>query len=202
MPTERPGITPGDDPYEYEWPDDAQEERAAEREVEASRALTRPAPRFLAAFVLGTSTVLMFILPLALISGATGFFIAVAAPVVLGGLILAAVPALLLERVSRTWRRGLPEVAFLVLGFAIGAAWTWVALTLFQDVLFADPAQLLNVRAPSAIFMGTAVASAFFAARAFADGFRRAPKVVYTVGGLIALLTVLSIYANLAITPA
>jgi len=202
VPTERSGIGPGDDPYEFEWPDDAQEERAAEREREASRALVRPAPRYLTAIVLGVTTVLVFILPVALVAGAVGFFIAAAAPVVVGGLILAFLPAALLERVSRGWRRGLPELAFLVLGFAIGAGWTWVFVTAFASGLFPDPAQMPAVRAPASVFMGTAVASAFFAARTFTDGARRAPKAVYATGGLVVLLTLLSLYANFAFRPA
>lgn len=201
MPAERSGIGPGDDPYEFEWPDDAQEARAAEREREASRALVRPAPRYLTAIVLGIATVLVFILPVALVAGAAGLFIAAAAPVVLAGLVLALVPAALLERVSRNWRRGLPELAFLVLGFAIGAGWTWVFVTLLPDSFFEGPGQMAAIRAPASVFMGTAVASAFFAAHSFTDGARRAPKVIYSVGGLIVLLTILSVYANFALRP-
>lgn len=196
------GPAPGDDPYEYEWPDDAQEQRAREREAVANQALNRPAPRLLTALVLGFSTVLLFITPVALIAGAAPFIIAITAPLVVGGLILAFPPAALLEYVSRGWRRGVPELAFVLLGLAIGGGWTWVFLTLFVDVMFADPAQMPSVRAPSAVFMGTAVASAMFAAHTFADGLRRSPKVVYSIGGFIALLTVLSVYANLAIRPA
>jgi len=189
-------ITPEDDPYEFDWPDDAKAQRAEEREKENQRALVKPAPLYLSAITIGIGMVLLFILPVAMVSGAGGFFIAVAAPVVIGGLVLALLPAVLLQRVSANWRRGLPEIAFLVLGFAIGTGWTWITITLLQSYLFDNPQQMPSVRAPSSIFMGTAVASAFFGARAWAEPLRRSPKVVYIAASLIGLLTILSLVAN------
>jgi len=185
MAKDRPGISPADDPYEFDWPDDAKEERAAARAAAAERAYVKPAPLLLSAVVIGIGMVLLFVLPISVVAGALTFFIAIAAPIVIGGLVLALLPAYLLHVASRGWRRGLPEVAFLVLGFAIGMGWTWVIMTLFnapsQDVPRAS------------VFMGTAVAAAFFAARAWAEPFRRMPRYVYTAAGLIALLTVSSI---------
>lgn len=185
MSEERQGISPADDPYEFDWPDDAKAERAAERAAAAERAYVKPAPLLLSAITIGIGFVLLFILPVSLVAGALTFFIAMAAPVVIGGLVLALLPAYLLQRASRGWRRGLPEVAFLVLGFALGMGWTWVIMSLFNA-----PSQDI-VRA--AVFMGTAVAAAFFAARAWAEPFRLQPKLVYIASGMIALLTVASI---------
>ena len=189
-------ITPGDDPYEFDWPDDAKEQRAEEREQDNRRALVKPAPLYLSAITIGIGTVLAFILPVAVVSGAVGFIVAVAAPIVFGGLVLALLPAVLLQRASRGWRAGLPEIAFIVLGFAIGAAWTWIAITLVGHYYFENPDQMPSVRAPVSIFMGTAVASAFYAARAWSESFRRKPMFVYIAAGFIGLLTVLSFIAN------
>src|SRR6187431_165198 len=100
MAEDRPGITPADDPYEFEWPDDAKEERAAERAAETKKAEVNPAPRLLTALVLGIGVVLVFIFPVALVAGAIGFWIAVAAPVIVGGIVLGLLPAVLLERVA------------------------------------------------------------------------------------------------------
>ena len=185
MPEDRQGISPADDPYEFDWPDDAKEQRAAERAAAAERVYVKPAPLLLSAVTIGIGTVLLFILPVALVAGAITFFIAVAAPVVIGGLVVALLPAYLLQRVSANWRRGLPEIAFLVLGFAIGMGWTWVIMALFNA-----PAQDIP---RAAVFMGTAVAAAFFAARAWAEPFRLKAKLVNVAAGLIALLTIASI---------
>lgn len=181
----RSGITPSDDPYEFDWPDDAKEARAAERAEEAKRSEVRLAPLYLSAIVIGTGTVLAFILPVAVVAGALTFFVAVAAPVVIGGLVVAFLPAVLLQRVTATWRRGLPEIAFLVLGLIIGAGWTWLVMTMFD----AEPPD----RVRAAVFMGTAVAASFFAARAWAEPFRAVPRAVYSIAVLIAVITLASI---------
>jgi len=185
MTDERPGISPSEDPYEFAWPDDAKEERAAERAAAAERAYVKPAPLLLSAIVIGIGMVLLFVLPVSVVAGALTFFVAITAPIVVGGLVLALLPAYLLHVASRTWRRGLPEIAFLVLGFAVGMGWTWIIMSLFNA-----PAQDIP---RAAVFMGTAVAAAFFAARAWAEPFRLMPRYVYTAAGLIALLTVASI---------
>ncbi|MGC4174532.1 hypothetical protein [Demequina sp.] len=185
MSPERPGISPADDPYEFDWPDDAKEERAALREAEAKKTHVNPAPLLLSAAVIGTGTVLMFVLPVSILAGSLTFFIAMTAPIVLGGLVVALLPAVLLQRASAGWRRGLPEVAFLALGFTIGMAWTWVVMTYF------NAPQPDVVR--TSVFMGTAVAAAFFAARGWAENFRHMPRYVYTAAGVIGLLVVASI---------
>src|SRR5690606_31219641 len=136
----------GEDPYEINWPDDAKEMRAAERERAAQRASTRPAPRYLTAIVLGLSIVLGFIAPVAFVIGAPGILIGFAAPVVFAGLIVAFPAAALLERVSRRWRTGLPELAFLVLGIAIGYGWTHFLISLAPSDLFESAAEFEFVR--------------------------------------------------------
>ena len=185
MAPERSEISPADDPYEFDWPDDSKEARAAEREAAAVKADVKPAPLLLSALVIGNALVLAFILPVAVVAGQLSFWIAMAAPVVIGGLVVALLPAVLLERATRGWRRGLPELAFIALGMLIGIGWTWFVVTLF------DGPPTFRVRA--SVFMGTAVAAAFFAARAWAEPFRRFPKYVYGIAALIALITVASI---------
>lgn len=198
MAEDRPGITPADDPYEFDWPDDEKDARAAERAEQAQRAEVAPAPAFLTAIVLGIGMVLVFILPVAVVAGAIGFWIAVAAPVIVGGLVLGLVPALLLERVSRGWRRGLPEIAFILVGFLVGFGWTWLAMTAFQEFLFPNEATMAVVRVRASVFMGTAVAAGYLAARSWTEPVRRHPRFVYGAGALIGLLGILSIIANFA----
>jgi len=185
MADDRPGITPADDPYEFDWPDDAKEARAAEREQAIHKAAVQPAPVLLTAIVIGIGMVLVFILPVSIVAGALTFWIAMAAPVVLGGLVFGLLPAVLLERVSRGWRRGFPEVAFIAVGFLVGFGWTWLAVEFF------DGTSAFGIRA--AVFMGTAVAAGYLAARQWTDALRRSPRAVYTLAGLIGLLTVVSI---------
>jgi hypothetical protein len=182
---DRPGITPADDPYEFDWPDDAKDARAAERAAAAAKVEVKPAPLLLTALVIGIGMVLVFILPVSIVAGAITFWIAMAAPVVLGGLVLGLLPAVLLERVSRGWRRGLPEIAFVAVGFLVGFGWTWLAVAAF------DGASAFGIRA--AVFMGTAVAAGYLAARQWTDAFRLYPRYVYTLAGLIGLLTLASI---------
>jgi len=185
MTQDRPGISPADDPYEFDWPDDAKDERAAERAAASAKAAVAPAPLLLSAIVLGLLTVLGFLLPVALVAGSLNFFIAMAAPIVIGGLTLALLPAWLLERVSVTWPRGLPELAFIVVGFIIGTCWSWLFLTVF------DAPGAARIR--GAVFMGTAVAAAFFAAHAWAEPFSRNRRIVRSLAAVIVVLTLASI---------
>ena len=185
MAEDRPGITPADDPYEFDWPDDAKEARAAEREEAVQKAAVKPAPLLLTALVIGIGMVLAFILPVSIVAGALTFWISMAAPVVLGGLVFGLLPAVLLERVSRGWRRGVPEFAFIAVGFLVGFGWTWFAVAFF------DGGSEFGIRA--AVFMGTAVAAGYLAARQWTDAFRLYPRYVYTLAGLIGLLTVVSV---------
>jgi len=185
MAQERPGISPADDPYEFDWPDDAKEERAAERAAASAKAAVPPAPLLLSAIVLGITTVLAFLLPVSLVAGALNFFIAMVAPIVFGALVLALLPAWLLQRVSVTWPRGLPELAFIVVGFIIGICWTWLFMTVFDAP---GPARIRG-----SVFMGTAVAAAYFAARAWAEPFSRNRRVVRSLAAVIVVLTLASI---------
>jgi hypothetical protein len=193
------GLTarPGDDPYELEWPDDSKELRAAEREQAAQRALVRPAPVVLTQLVIGIGVVFAFLLPVAIVTGAPAVLLYLAAPVAVAGLVLAFPAAWLLERVSRTWRKGLADLAFIVLGLAVGYGWTFVLLTLFQDQAFPDEVDISLIRSWMAIFMGTAVASSFAVTHAATGWFRMRPKAVYGGALVIGLLIILSAIANL-----
>jgi len=184
MTDERPGISPAEDPYEFDWPDDAKEERAAQRAAEAERAYVKPAPLLLSAIVIGIGMVFAFMLPVAFVGGALPGFVAFAGYVAIAGVTVALIPALLLERVSRTWRRGLPEVAFLVLGLVIGGGWTWLLLSSVPGIGI-EPTR-------GAVFMATAVAASFFSARAWAEPFRHYPRYVYTLAAVIGMLTISS----------
>ncbi len=177
-------ITPADDPYEFEWPDDAAEQRAAERAKAAQKADVKPASLMLSATVIGIGTVLLFMLPVTIVAGAINVWIAMAAPVVIGGL-FALIPAILIHRITASWRKGLPELAFVLGGFLVGWGWSWFIITAF------DGPSAFRVRA--AVFMGTAVAAAFLAARTWAEPFRRFPKQVYIGAAIIVFLTVASI---------
>ena len=181
----RAGITPSEDPYEFDWPDDAKEERAAEREAHAKRTAVRPAPLLLSAIVIGLGVVLAFMFAVTMVGGVVTVFVAFAAPVVIGGLIVALLPAVLLQRVTATWRRGLPELAFLVLGLVIGGGRTWLIMTLFQ----APSSDIVR----AATFMATAVAAGMYGARSWAESFRMAPRAVYSIAILIGVITVASI---------
>lgn len=183
----------GDELYEFEWPDDAKEMRAAEREEQAKQALVRPAPRVLSALVLGIATVMLFILVVSVVGGAVTLLIQVAAVVVAGAVLFALPVAWMLDRVSRGWPRGLPELAFTVLGIATGAGWTWVFLSVFPGTLADDQGAFEQFRTYSAVFMGTAVATAFVLTRAVLESFRRVPKAVYAVAAILAVLTLMSI---------
>lgn len=189
-----PRAKPGQDPYEIEWPDDAKEMRAAERAKAAERANVRPVPRYFAAVVIGLAVVLAFIAPVALVLGQISILVIAAAPVVIVGVVAGFPIGAMLDRVSRTWRTGLPEIAFLTVGLAVGAGWTYAVLTLFQESLFDDAGEAAWVRSVTAIFMGTATASAFMAAKFWADPLRMHPRWVYGIGLGVAVLTVLSLF--------
>lgn len=188
---------PGDDPYELDWPDEERDARAAAREQERLAGEVEPAPRPLAALVIGIGLTLLCILPVAVIGSQIGFFIAVAAPVAAGGALVAFPTGLLLDRVVRRMPTGVGEVAFLVLGGAIGYGLTWVGLTLFQEYLFASEQDLVVVRSQASIFMMTATAVGFVGAYMLADKLRRYPKQVWILGGLVGALVVLSVIANI-----
>ena len=185
MTDERPSITPADDPYEFDWPDDAKAERAAEREKAAARAAVRPAPLYLSAIVIGVGTVLAFMLPIAVVTGQFAWFIAFAGPVIISGLVLGFLPAVVLQRVTARWRRGLPEITFLVVGFLIGFGWTYLVMTLFN----APPQDAVR----ASTFMATAVAAAYYCARTWAETFRSFPKAVYSLAVSIGVLALASI---------
>lgn len=189
-----PLAKPGADPYEIEWPDDAKEIRAAEREQQAQRALVRPAPRYLTAIVIGVGMVLVFLLPIALAVGDIGVFVFLALPVTLVGVLFAFPIGAMLERVSRGWRVGLPEIAFLTVGLVIGVTWTYGAVTIIDDAfgVFGTEADAAFFRSAAGVFMGTATAAAFMAAKFWTEPLRRRPTLVYGLGGALAVLIILS----------
>lgn len=183
-------ITPAEDPYEFDWPDDAKEARAAERAEAAAKADVKPAPLWLTEITVGIATVLAFIFPVTVVAGnAVPPFIELVLLVVLGGVTVGLIPALILKPIIRGWRRGLPELAAVVVGFVVGAAWTWLFLT-WQAA--PDP-----VRVRISVFMGTAVAAAYYVALAWSQKIRTAPRAVFATAGVIGLLTVASIVVPL-----
>lgn len=190
----KPAVAPGVDPYEIEWPDDAKEMREAERAAAARRAAVKPAPRGLTALVIGLSVPLLFVLIVSVAMGDLRVFVAVVLPLVLVGSAMAFPIGLMLERATRSWRTGLPELAFLVVGIMIGAGWTWglvtVVNTYFVDVDSAEGAAFF--RSVASMFMGTATASAFMAAKFWTDPLRRQPRPVYVLAVVIGVLTVVS----------
>ncbi|WP_084105974.1 hypothetical protein [Demequina sp. NBRC 110056] len=193
------GLTarPGEDPYELEWPDDAKDQRAAEREAVAAAGAVKPVSRGLAALVIGVGLTLLCVLPLGVIGGQIGFFLAVAAPVILGGVLVAWPTGLLLDRVVRRMPTGVGEIAFVLLGGAVGYGLTWGGLTLFQEALFASAQDLEIVRSQGSIFMMTATAVGFLGAYMLADKIRPFPKQVMIIGGFIVVMFVASVAANL-----
>jgi hypothetical protein len=168
--------------------------RAAERAQAAKKAAVAPAPRWLTAMVIGIGVVLVFVAIVALSMGAPMIFIGFALPVIAAGALLAFPIGLLLERVSRGWRKGYPEIAFLMVGLAVGAGWTYAGISLFGLVQSSDPGQVSFVRSVAGIFMATATASAFMAAKFWTDGLRMQPRVVYSFAVIIGALALVSAY--------
>jgi len=190
-----PLAKPGEDPYRIEWPDDAKELRAAERAKQAKRAAVRPAPRYLAALVLGLGVVLTFLLIIAVALGQIGLFPFLSLPVIVLAVTLAFPIWVLLERVTSRWRTGLPEIAFLVVGFMIGLSWTYAVVTIIGNTLpvFDSETDAAFFRTVAGLFMGTATASAFMAAKFWTDGLRLQPRIVYGLAAGIAVVSVLGV---------
>lgn len=188
---------PGEDPYELDWPDDAKDERAAERERARLAGETEPVSRPLTALIVGVGLTLLCILPVAVIGGQIGIFLAVAAPVALGGAVVAWPTGLLLDRLVRRMPTGVGEVAFLVMGGAIGYGLTWVGITLVNSVIYATPVEDDSFRSLASMFMLTATAVGFLGAYMLTDRLRVHRRQVWILGGLVAALVALSLLANL-----
>lgn len=191
-----PLAKPGEDPYHIEWPDDSKEMRTAERERAAKAAAIIPAPRALTAATIGIGVVLVFVTAITVIAGSLITLVWLALPIILAGVLFALPLGLLLERVSQTWRKGLPEMAFLAAGLVIGITWTHGAIaameTLMGQSVADNPGDAVFIRSASGAFMGTAVATAFLCAKFWTEPFRRQPRLVFAATATIALLGVMS----------
>jgi hypothetical protein len=190
-----PLAKPGEDPYHIEWPDDAKEMRAVEREKRAQRAMVRPAPRYLTAIVLGVNVMLAFLLAIAVALGNIGLLPFLGLPVIVIAVLLGFPVWAILERVSRGWRSGFPELAFLVVGFAIGLLWTHAVVNIISNVfaVFEDDSDAAFFRTVAGLFMGTATASAFMAAKFWTDRLRFKPRFVYALAVGVALIAALGV---------
>lgn len=189
-------LQPGDDPYEFDWPDDSKEMRAAERAKASARSVVTPAPRSLTAIVIGLTVVFLFLVPIGLVVGDMRVLTVAAAPIALAGLVLGFPLAAMLERVSRTWRTGLSEVATLLLGVATGYGWTFAFITYLPADVFGSEEDFFFIRSVSSIFMATATASAFMAAKFGTDRLRNFPQWVYGLGIAVGLIIILSVLQN------
>lgn len=186
------GITPDDDPYEYDWPDDARDLRAAEREELLRKEQIAPAPRVLTSFVIGVGTVLIFEVIASLIIDLRMILSLGIATVVCG--IPALVIGLGLETLTRRLRQGFAAAIFFAAGAAIGFGWTYALVGVLFD-RFADiPAEYAqdaqSLRVLVSWFMMTATATGFYLARVSTDHMRARPRAVYIAAGLIALVAV------------
>ncbi|MBN2176371.1 MAG: hypothetical protein JW722_01780 [Demequinaceae bacterium] len=172
------GPAPGEEPWEFEWPDDARELRAAEREAARKRAEVRPAPRFLTAYLVGVWTVLTFVLLVTFYEPA--LFLSLVAPVALIGLVAALPLGFVLEAVTRRSHVGVSGLVFVLTGAVVGYFWSYMIVTWIynHDGVVFDAANSSDRTAVAVLFM-TATATAFFAARMYTDSLRRNPKSVW-----------------------
>lgn len=204
MADDTPGISPAEDPYEFDWPDDAREQRDAEREAAPGAVANRPkAPLWLAALSLGILTMLVYLVAVGAAARVPIVVVQLTLPVVLVATFAALPIGLILERFTRRARAGLAEVAFLVVGGALGYFWTfWVWQGFLADYVFDnyatdfisdDPsAEIAGFRDASSLFMMTATATAFLVARMLTEGVARFRIGVYIAAGFIGALTVWS----------
>lgn len=202
MSDDKPGISPSDDPYEFEWPDDTKDERQAELERRRAELAAKPqAPLWLTALTLGVLTVMLYVMAIAAVGRVPSFAVQLAAPIALVAIVAALPIGLIVERLTRPLRTGASEVIFLVLGGALGYFWTfgvWEAflsdylLTNFGDVAASDnpQAEVDGFRDASSVFMMTATATAFLVARMLSETVARYRIGVYlaaaSLGAIVA----------------
>ena len=182
---------PGDDPLEFDWPDDAKELRAAEREAGRKRADIRPVPRFLTAYLVGTWTVLTFILIGAVAFQGPQLFVSYAAPVAVIGLVAALPLGMVLNALTRRLQAGFVSLSFMIVGGVFGYVWTYAVLGWIQRVggaTFGSTSEDEGFRTAVSVFMMTASMCAFVIARNMTDKARMYPKPIIT--SLIVLLIV------------
>ncbi|GIG53640.1 hypothetical protein [Demequina activiva] len=180
-----------DDPDALEWPDERLGARDQEAANEAALNEKAPVGRPLAALILGILIVEMFVLAVNVPTGDISLFLQLAAPIALGGAVVGLPAGYALDRVVRRMRRGVGEIAFVVMGGAIGYGLTWAGLTLLSDQ-FGDVGEFTTFRAYASMFMLTATAAGFLGAYMLADKLRRYPKQVAILGTFVAVLVVLS----------
>lgn len=185
---------PGDDPYELEWPDDAKEQRAAERAAKAKREAIKPAPRLLAATVIGLSLPILFIVPIALVAGAPALVVAVAFPIVLLGLLTGLPSFVLIEKVGARFPRGVTDVSLLIVGGGLGFGLTYVMFT----YAYRNEPDIDGMRQMVSLLMMTAVAASMMAAHGLADQFRMKPRAVWVSLAVLVLVTVASLVSAAA----
>jgi hypothetical protein len=181
---------PGEDPWEFEWPDDAKELRAAEREAARRAKDVRPAPRFFTAYILGTWTVLLFPLVISLVRQAPQLFVSLVAPIAVIGLVAAFPLGMVIEALTRRMNKGVAGLIFLAIGAFIGYFWTYeivgwiISNSEFDPELVPDPAA---DRIAASLLMLTATATGFVTARNLTDTVRKNAKAVYISFGVLVL---------------
>jgi hypothetical protein len=184
-------IGPADDPYDFEWPDDAKELRAAEREAARKRALIKPAPRFLTAYLIGTGTVLTLVGGFSLMQQAPEFFASYVAPIAVFGLIAALPLGIILEMLTRGRNIAIGASTFLVVGGLVGYMWTSAYVGWLLDAYppdAADVSEANGFRTAASVFMMVAVASAFVVAFNTTDRVKMKPRAVWIGFGVLLAL--------------
>ncbi|MCJ7827210.1 MAG: hypothetical protein MUP36_03100, partial [Demequinaceae bacterium] len=179
-----PGPAAGEDPWEFEWPDDAKELRAVEREAARKKAEVRLAPRFFTAYLIGVWTVLAFVLVITMLAQLPELFLRLVAPVACIGLFAALPLGWVLEALTRRLKRGVSGMIFVLVGGSVGYLWSYMIVSWIfnHDGVVIDAASSSDRTATSILFM-TATATAFFCARSFTDSLRGSPKAVYVAAG-------------------
>jgi hypothetical protein len=186
-------ITPSDDPYEFDWPDDAKELRAAEREAVRKRAAIRPAPRYLTAYLIGTWTVLVLIGIFTVINGMPQVFVGVVAPIAVVALVAALPLGAIIEVLTRRFNQGISVLVFLLVGASVGYYWTFTLtgwMYSHYTISWWETAEVAARRDAVSLFMMTAVACAFVLARNLTDEMKVRPKVVYIALAVLVLFAV------------
>jgi hypothetical protein len=185
-----PRALPGEEPWEFDWPDDAKEVRQAERDAARKQAETKPAPRFFTAYLLGVWTVLAFVLLITAVGQITVLFFRLVSPIALIGLI-AFVLGYVLNLLTERLNAGIANLVFMFVGGFIGYFWSYMIVTwLFErDFGSFDEASSSDRMAIAVLFL-TATATAFVLARAQTDNVRKSPKTVYIAAATLLALAI------------
>lgn len=181
---------PGDDPYELDWPDDAKELRAAERAAKAKAAAVKPVPRLFAATVIGLGITNLFVVPIAVVSGTPLLAVFSTLPIVVLGLLFGLPTFVVIEKVTANLRRGIADVALMIVGGGMGFGLAYVAMAFLAGDDGIDGA----LRQYAGLYMMTAVATSMMCAHGFATGFSRKPPAVWLTAGVLTLSLVTSVW--------